>query len=228
MSSSTGADLHPDGTLFIVSGPSGAGKTSLIERARKDLAPFGMNLHFSVSHTTRSPRAGEIHGREYYFVGKPKFESMVAAEEFLEWAHVHGQMYGTSKEEVKTRLDAGEDVVLDVDVQGARLIAESETLRKHSLSIFLFPPSFEELETRLRRRDLNSEDEIELRLRKASEEVEEGLSFYDYVIINDDFELAAQSLKAAMIGRKLKSSSAMTKLVEMSRRFKEEKSGRTA
>ena len=221
--------LHPDGTLFIVSGPSGSGKTSLIERARGDLEPVGLPLHFSVSHTTRQPRSGEIDGREYHFVSRDEFERMVTSEEFLEWAHVHGQMYGTSIAEVRDRLDRGDDVILDIDVQGARKIAEIAALRPHSLSVFVFPPSFEELETRLRRRNLNSEEEIRLRLRKAYTEIEEGLNFYDYFIINDDFEIAAESLKAAMIARKMKTSAAMNRLIEMARRFKEEeRDGRTA
>jgi len=220
--------LHPDGTLFIVSGPSGAGKTTLIERARRDLEPIGLHLHFSVSHTTRRPRLGEENGRDYHFVSGPEFERMAASAEFLEWAHVHGQMYGTSKAEVQCRLDRAEDVILDIDVQGARLIAENAELRPHSLSVFVFPPSFEELETRLRRRNLNSEDEINLRLRKAYTEIEEGLSFYDYFIINDDFDIAAESLKAAMIARKLKSSAAMNRLMEMARCFKEKRDGRSA
>jgi len=228
MSSSATVNFYPDGTLFIVSGPSGAGKTTLIERVRNDLSTMDLELHFSVSHTTRKPRAGEVDGHDYHFVDRAEFEAMVAREEFIEWAHVHGQMYGTSKTEVKTRLDRGEDVVLDIDVQGARIIAESELLRDHSLSVFVFPPSFEELEARLRRRALNTEDEIAMRMAKALAEIEEGLSFYDYVIINDVFELAAESLKAAMISRKLKTNAAVTRLVEMSRRFKEEHDGRTA
>lgn len=226
MSNSRSLNLHPDGTLFIVSGPSGAGKTTLIERARAEIAALGIPLHFSVSHTTRSPRIAETEGCHYHFVRRDQFVRMVEREEFIEWAHVHGQMYGTSKAEVQTRLDRGEDVVLDIDVQGARIIAKSEVLRSHSLSVFVFPPSFDELQSRLERRGFNSKEEIDLRLEKAMGEIEEGLSFYDTIIINDDFEVAAQSLKAAMIARKLNTNSARARIIEMARQFKEAQVGR--
>lgn len=218
-------NFHPDGTLFIVSGPSGAGKTTLINRARADLSKIGVPLYFSVSHTTRRIRSGEQDGRDYHFVERPHFEQMAAMGEFIEFAHVHGQMYGTSKSEVLTRLGRGEDVILDIDVQGARQIASNHELRPHSLSVFLFPPSFQELESRLKARGQNSEDDILARLEKAVDEIEQGLPFYDYVLINDDFEVAAESLKAAILARKLRSRSAMTALHGMARKFKEERSG---
>jgi len=227
MSSRPTANVHPDGTLIIVSGPSGAGKTSLITRAREELRRFGIDLHFSVSHTTREPRAGENEGVEYYFVERPEFEAMVGRGEFLEWAHVHGHRYGTSFREVQARLERDEDVIVDIDVQGARQIADNALLKPRSLSIFVFPPSFEELDRRIRRRGLNTEDQIEQRLRKASDEIG-GRDIYDYVIINDDFELAAECLKAAILSKKLKSNAALDALREMATRFKEEHSGRTA
>ena len=224
MSNETLPSPHPDGILFIVSGPSGAGKTSLIERVRADLSHRGHHLHFSVSHTTRMPRTNEVDGSSYHFVTRDSFTQMVERQEFIEWAHVHGQMYGTSKKEVLERLERGEDVILDIDVQGARIISKDRELRKHSLSVFVFPPSFEELERRLRSRGLNSEDDIQRRLEKASAEIEQGLSFYDYVIINDDLDLAAENLKAAIITRKLNTSSVIAHLREMSRSFKEGRS----
>lgn len=223
MSSNSLPASHPDGILFIVSGPSGAGKTSLIEKVRAELAVRGNPLHFSVSHTTRSPRANEADGRNYHFVSREAFEGMIEREEFIEWAHVHGQMYGTSKREVLGRLERGEDVILDIDVQGARIISEDEGLRPHSLSVFVFPPSFEELERRLRSRGLNEESDLRRRLEKASDEIEHGLSFYDYVIINDDLDVAAEGLKAAIIARKLNTSSAIARLRDMSRTFKEDR-----
>ncbi len=226
MSSDSTSNFHPDGTLFIVSGPSGAGKTTLINRVKKEVEPLGIQLHFSVSHTTREPRAGEQHGKDYYFVAREKFDEMVGRGEFIEWAQVHGYMYGTSKQEVQTRLQRSEDVILDIDVQGAQQISESSDLQPHSLSVFVFPPSFEELEKRLRSRGLNSETEIEIRLRKATSEIEEGCTFYEYVIINDDIDLATACLKAAVIARKLKSKSALLTLREMAHRFKEERNGR--
>jgi len=189
---------------------------------------MGIKLHFSVSHTTREPRAGEQEGKDYFFVSRAEFERMVGTHEFIEWAHVHSHLYGTSKKEVQTRLDRGEDVILDIDVQGAQQIAESGSLKDHSLSVFVFPPSFEELETRLRTRSLNTESQIEVRMQKASSEIEDGCNFYEYVIINDDLITATQCLKAAIVARKLKSRSALLALREMAKRFKEERSGRVA
>lgn len=227
MSNSPTLNFHPDGTLFIVSGPSGAGKTTLIEKAREELAAIGLQLHFSVSHTTRAPRKGERDGEAYYFVDQPAFEAMTARGEFIEWARVHGGLYGTSRKEVESRLDRGEDVILDIDVQGARQIADKAWLKPRSLSIFVFPPSFAELEGRIRGRKLNSEDEITMRLRKASEEID-GCTFYDYIIINDRLDIATACLKAAIITRKLQSSSVLEKLRAMAEQFKEENSGRFA
>ena len=223
MSSNLPAGSHPDGILFIVSGPSGSGKTSLIEKVRRDLALRGHHLHFSVSHTTRQPRQNEVDGSSYHFVSEEKFLQMIEREEFIEWARVHGKMYGTSRQEVLDRLERGEDVILDIDVQGARIISEDEGLRPHSLSVFVFPPSFEELERRLRSRGLNSEDDIQGRLEKASDEIEHGLNFYDYVIINDHLDVAAESLKAAIVARKLNTKSAIEGLHQMSRSFKEDR-----
>lgn len=226
MSSEQPVNFHPDGTLFIVSGPSGAGKTTLINRVRERLAPVGIVLHFSVSHTTRRPRTSEVDGVHYHFVSDGEFDRMVGAGEFLEWAHVHSQRYGTSNREVQTRLDRGEDVILDIDVQGASLIAGSP-LRTHSLGVFVFPPSFEELEARLRDRGLNSDDEIRIRMNKALDEIERGFNGYDYVIINNDLEVATSCLEAAIVARKLRSKSALETLRMMAVRFREERNGKT-
>jgi guanylate kinase len=228
MSSRQTANYHPDGTLFIVSGPSGAGKTTLINRVREGVEPLGIHVHFSVSHTTRPPRATEKDGVDYYFVDRSEFEAMAASGEFLEWATVHEHMYGTSRMEVQTRLQRGEDVVLDIDVQGAEQIARSAALRPHSLSIFIFPPSFDELERRLIDRGLNTMGDIGVRMQKALDEILRGYEFYDYVIINDDLTIACSCLKAAIIARKLKSRSALAAIREMAERFKEERSGKIA
>ncbi|HXI12443.1 MAG TPA: guanylate kinase [Thermoanaerobaculia bacterium] len=228
MSNRTTLNFHPDGTLFIVSGPSGAGKSTLIQRVKKALDPLGVRLHFSVSHTTRSIRAGEQEGVDYHYVTEAAFEAMAVAGEFLEWARVHGNLYGTSIHEVRTRLDRGEDVILDIDVQGARQIAANDALRPHSLSLFLFPPSFEELARRLKGRALNSSKDIEMRLQKALSEIEHGSNFYDYVVINDDVDIATECLKAAIVARKLTSKSALQALQQMARRFKGETNGSTA
>src|SRR2546423_5640956 len=175
------SNFHPDGTLFIVSGPSGAGKTTLINRVRNQLSPIGINLYFSVSHTTRNPRQGEGEGRNYYFVTDAHFAQMIERGEFLEWAHVHAHRYGTSKAEVVGRLDNGEDVILDIDYQGAKQIAEDADLKSRSLNVFIFPPSIEALDRRLRDRGLNTEAEIELRLGKALDEIGAGEEVYQYI-----------------------------------------------
>jgi guanylate kinase len=223
------SNFHPDGTLFIVSGPSGAGKTTLINRVREQLSPLGIELYFSVSHTTRRMRAGETPGESYHFVSDSDFQVMVGRGEFLEWAHVHAHRYGTSKTEVVGRLHAGQDVILDIDYQGAKQIADDPDLRPRSLSIFIFPPSLDALEQRLRSRSLNTNDEIDLRLRKAIDEINEGKDFYHYIIINDQLDVAAECLKAAIIAKKLQTKTALEAIAEMAERFKEEdRNGRTA
>jgi guanylate kinase len=222
------SNFHPDGTLFIVSGPSGAGKTTLINRVREQLEPIGINLYFSVSHTTRKPRAGEIDGVSYHFVTPAVFEAMVSRAEFIECAFVHEQRYGTSKSEVLARLDRGEDVILDIDYQGAKQIEDDVELEPRSLNIFIFPPSFDHLEQRLRDRGLYSEDEIQTRLQKAADEIDAGKEFYDYVIINDDLNVAAECLKAAIIAKKLQTKTALEAITAMAERLKEERDGRFA
>ena len=222
------SNFHPDGTLFIVSGPSGAGKTTLINQVRHQLEPLSLALHFSVSHTTRSPRTGERDGVNYYYVTDEQFTAMAGQGEFLEYAHVHAHRYGTSRAEVLGRLDRGEDVILDIDYQGARQIAEDPDLKQRSLNIFIFPPSIESLERRLRDRGLNTADDIELRLRKALDEIDAGKEFYDYIIINDDLAEATECLKAAIIARKLKTKTALESIHRMAERFKEERDGRFA
>ena len=216
------SNFHSDGTLFIVSGPSGAGKTTLINHARGQLDPIGIHLHFSVSHTTRAPRAGEVEGVAYYFVNPQTFKGMIDAGEFIEWAFVHEQRYGTSKKEVLTRLSRGEDVILDIDYQGARQIDNDADLKPRSLNIFIFPPTLETLEQRLRDRGLNSEEEIQTRLRKAIDEIDAGKDFYDYVVINDDLAVATECLKAAIIAKKLQTKTALDAIHAMADRFKEE------
>jgi len=222
------SNFHSDGTLFIVSGPSGAGKTTLINRVREELKPLGIKLYFSVSHTTRKMRAGETEGKNYYFVSAEKFSSMVERGEFLEYAHVHEQRYGTSKAEVVARLQNGEDVILDIDYQGARQIANDHDLKERKLNVFIFPPSLDILEQRLRDRGLNSDEEIETRLRKAMDEIDAGKEFYEYVIINDDLREATECLKAAIISKKLQTKTALESIARMAERFKEERDGRFA
>jgi guanylate kinase len=222
------SNFHSDGTLFIVSGPSGAGKTTLINRVRGQLEPLGLKLYFSVSHTTRAPRAGEEEGKNYYFTSVERFEEMVRNGEFLEQAHVHAHRYGTAKAEVVGRLGRGEDVIVDIDYQGARQISDDADLKSRSLNVFIFPPSIEALERRLRERGLNTDGEIEIRLRKALDEIDAGKEFYQYIIINDDLVEATECLKAAIIARKLKTKTAADEIHRMAERFKEERDGRFA
>jgi guanylate kinase len=147
---------------------------------------------------------------------------MAEAGEFIESAIVHGQLYGTSRKEVEFRLQQNHDVILDIDVQGARLISQNEMLKPRSVSVFVFPPSFADLQRRLEQRGLNTADEIERRLQKAESEIAQGLNFYDYVIINDDRDVAAECLKAAIIAKKLSTSTAKENLKQMALNFKEE------
>ena len=223
------SNFHSDGTLFIVSGPSGAGKTTLIQRVREQLSPLGIELYFSVSHTTRRPRTGEVPGVSYYYVEAEEFQAMVERGEFLEWAHVHAHRYGTSRAEVVERLRAGLDVILDIDYQGAKQIDHDPELKPRSMSVFIFPPSLETLKVRLRERGLNTDEEIHLRLRKAIDEIDEGKDFYDYIIINDNLDAATECLKAAIIARKLQTKTALEAIATMAERLKEEdRNGRTA
>lgn len=222
------SNFHPDGTLFIVSGPSGAGKTTLINRVQESLRALTIELYFSVSHTTRRPRAGELEGINYYYVSEEHFRGMVAEGEFLEWAHVHANLYGTSRAEVSGKLREGRDVILDIDYQGAKQIAGDPELQPRSLSIFIFPPSLDVLERRLVNRGLNTNAEIDLRLRKAIDEINEGKDFYDYIIINDDLDVASECLKAAIIAKKLQTKTALDAIRTMAERFEEEdRNGRT-
>jgi len=182
----------PRGHLFIVSSPSGGGKTTLIRRLLAK--PPGEPLRFSVSHTTRPRRDGEGNGREYHFVSAGDFEKMARAGEFLEHNEVHGNFYGTAKSEVLPRLAAGEDVILDIDVQGARDIREAYP---EAISIFIVPNSKDELERRLRKRGLDGEDAIRKRLINAAKEIAQAEDF-QYVIVNDDLDRAGLELESVV------------------------------
>ena len=171
--------------IFVVSGPSGCGKSTLIGRVLADAG----DLRFSVSHTTRPKRGTEVDGREYHFVSGERFEAMVRAGDFVEWAEVYGHRYGTSRAEVEA---AAGDVVLDIDVQGAREIRKSGL---PATLIFVMPPVFAELRTRLLRRGTDSSDAVERRLRKAREEVR-AFPDFDYVIVNEDLETAVEELRS--------------------------------
>lgn len=176
----------PRGTLFVVSSPSGGGKGTIIEHVLEKVE----NLSYSVSYTTRGPRSKEVDGREYFFVSRDTFEEMIAAGEFLESACVHGNLYGTSKSQILEQTAAGSDIILEVDVQGATSVRQ---LLMDSVSIFILPPSYEVLKQRLIARGTDSPEELQVRLRRAPEELREYSNF-DYVIINDEVEKAARQL----------------------------------
>src|SRR5262245_53354267 len=183
----TAAPKRP-GILFVVSSPSGGGKGTLVDRLLKAVP----DLSFSISYTTRTPRDGEVNGREYFFVTRQEFEGMMKVDEFLESAEVHSNLYGTSRQQVLEQTAAGHDIVLEVDVQGA---ASVRKLALDSVSIFIVPPSFELLQKRLLARGTDSPAQLEIRLRKAPEELKD-YKLFDYVIINDDLDRAAAQLTA--------------------------------
>ncbi|MHA7599831.1 guanylate kinase [Alicycliphilus sp. T452] len=184
------------GNLFVVSAPSGAGKSSLV----KALLELDSHVQPSVSHTTRAPRGQEKHGREYFFVSEQEFDAMVAANGFVEWANVHGRRYGTSRKAIEERVAQGADVVLEIDYQGALQIKRAFV---NAVLIFILPPSWEELRSRLERRGEDATDVIDLRLKNAEEEMAQAGKF-DFVIINEVFERALFDLKTIVHAQRLK------------------------
>ncbi len=180
------------GNLIIVSGPSGAGKSAISAGVLEQL----QGLKFSVSYTTRAPRGFEQNGVHYYFVSREHFDGLVRADEMLEWAEVYGNLYGTSRKLIDDTLAAGEDVLLDVDVQGAKTICRK---RPGATSVFIMPPSYGVLRERLEQRKLDKAYVIEQRLRVACEEIGQYAE-YDYLIINSDLGKAIEELKAIVTG----------------------------
>lgn len=184
------------GNLFVIAAPSGAGKSSLV----KALLELDSHVQLSVSHTTRAPRGQEKHGREYFFASETEFDAMVQADAFVEWAHVHNYRYGTSKKAIEDRMAQGADVILEIDFQGAIQI---KRVFSNAISIFILPPSWEELRSRLERRGEDSPEVIELRLKNAAVEVAQVQKF-DFVIINELFDRALFDLKAIVHSQRLK------------------------
>lgn len=183
------------GCLFVVSAPSGAGKTTLLKRILAVTPRAG----FSVSHTTRAPRAGEQDGVDYHFVDRATFDRMREQQDFLEWAEVHGNFYGTSRRAVQATLDRDEDIFLDIDVQGARQIRDLREIA--AVFLFIAPPSPAVLEQRLRGRNTDQPEVIALRLENARREMAEA-SWYDYLVINDQLAEAEALLRAIIIAER--------------------------
>ncbi|MFO7605031.1 MAG: guanylate kinase [Desulfurivibrionaceae bacterium] len=184
-----------EGRLYIVSAPSGTGKTTILKKLMAELPA----LTFSVSHTTRLPRENESDGRDYHFVKKAKFSRMREGGEFLESAEVHGNLYGTALGAVIEQLAAGTDVILDIDVQGAAQVKKSKKIEP--VTIFIVPPSMTELERRLSGRGTDSSETIRLRLDNAAAEMA-GMEAYDHVIVNDELGEALEMIKAVILAQR--------------------------
>jgi guanylate kinase len=191
------------GNLFVISAASGAGKTSLV----KALLGNDVNLKLSVSHTTRQMRLGEVNGVDYHFVGDVDFLAMLGEGQFLESAHVHGARYGTAQSAVETELNAGFDVILEIDWQGAEQVRR---LYNKAITIFVLPPSLEILETRLQARGQDSDETINKRLAAARSEMRH-VSDYDYVTINDSFDMALQDITAIIRAERLKAAAQLVR-----------------
>ena len=204
------------GTLFVVSSPSGGGKGTII----RHVLAVVENLSYSVSYTTRAPRLGEVDGREYYFVSRDIFDEMIAAGEFLEWACVHGNLYGTAKNQILAETAAGSDIILEVDVQGA---ASVRRLLMDSVSIFILPPSYEVLRERLIARGTDSPEELAVRLRNAPEELRQ-YSAFDYVIINDEVKRAVNQLASIIYAERARCMRQEALVRQVIEKFKKEQS----
>jgi len=186
--------------VYIISAPSGSGKSTLVNRVREIVS----GLKFSISYTTRAPRAGEENGREYYFVSRNEFEEMIRKDEFLEHAEVFGNYYGTARLFLRAAEQEGKDLLLDIDVQGA---AQIKSKLKEAVSIFVLPPNRQELEKRLRTRSLDTENVIQRRLVTASREIE-NYDKYDYILVNDRLEESIDALKSILLAERLMQSGA--------------------
>jgi guanylate kinase len=181
--------------LLIVSSPSGAGKTTLCHKLLAELD----DVRFSVSHTTRSPRAGEVDGRDYHFISDAEFDRMVEDEMFIEWAHVHGNRYGTAHAEIRAAAAEGNDLIFDVDYQGARQIKDQYPT---AVGVFVLPPSIDELKRRLWTRGTETEEALRRRFKAALDEISH-YEIFDYLLVNDDVELAYRDgLRAILLAER--------------------------
>ncbi len=181
--------MAKQGVLLVISAPSGAGKLTLLNKVRESQAGSFVT---TVSATTRAPRKGEVDGQDYYFLTREDFEAKRTADEFVEWAEVHGNLYGTLFSELDRCLATGKDVILELDVQGMESLKE---IRHDVVTVFLMPPSLEVLEDRLRKRGTDEDDVIALRLKNAGDEMAQRHGF-DYIVVNDKIDQAASDLEA--------------------------------
>ncbi len=186
------------GSLFIVSAPSGAGKTTICKKIMDSLD----NVKTSVSYTTRKPRSGEINNEDYSFISEKKFRSMIQKNEFVEWAEVHGNLYGTSRRRLEKIINDGFDVILDIDTQGAKQIKKTYG---NGVFIFILPPSMTELRNRLEKRMSNTKEDMERRLKRAAEEIR-AYKIYDYVILNDVLKSSLCKFESIIVAERQRSS----------------------
>ncbi len=186
----------PNSTYLIISAPSGAGKTTLINRLLSEYKEY----EFSISSTTRSVRNGEIDGKDYYFISQEEFKKQILYNDFIEWAEVHGNYYGTSKKEIDRIEQAGKIPIFDLDVQGVRIIKEK---LPGAVFIFIVPPSIDVLAERLKGRRTDSEEQINLRLKNAIEELKQ-YKLFDYIVVNDKLEEAIKELNSIVVAEKCK------------------------
>jgi guanylate kinase len=201
-----------NGSLYVVVAPSGAGKTSLVG----GLLQQEGNVKLSISYTTRAPREGEVDGRDYHFVDRPKFERMIADDDFLEYADVYGNYYGTSRRWIESELEGDHDVLLEIDWQGARQVKK---LFPHMAGIFILPPSLPELRRRLQGRGKDSAEAIERRMASAREEISHVLEF-EYIIVNERFEAALADLVSIVRAARVSRAQQTIRLAKLFEEFK--------
>ncbi len=199
------------GNVLIVSAPSGAGKSTLVKRLLASVP----GLWFSVSYTTRPRRAGERNGKDYFFVSRDRFKKMIAGGEFVEWADVFGQLYGTAREQLEAARKAGRDILLDIDVQGHRQVRWK---LPQAISIFVLPPSYHELERRLRHRHSDAPEVIERRLQTARQEIQHWRE-YDYLVVNDDLHAATLALKTVVLAARARREAQEPRVLKIAKTF---------
>ncbi|MBC8456595.1 MAG: guanylate kinase [Deltaproteobacteria bacterium] len=187
--------MEDQGQVFVITAPSGTGKTTIIKSIlKKNVREIG----YSISHTTRKPREGEVNGLHYFFVNRADFEKMIEDHEFVEWATVYDQLYGTSISSINKELSSGKDLLMDLDIQGAK---EIKRRFPESLSIFILPPSMEILKERVEKRSTNDKIDLELRMKKAVEEIQRCPD-YDFIIVNDNLNQAVREIEAIIIAQR--------------------------